>query len=223
MKAKADFHIHTHNSPDGSSSASEIIDEARRKGLDVIGVTDHNTTKGAIEVKNLAKGRPLVLVGQEVMTDGGEVIVFGMERDLAKGMGVADTCRMAKAAGGFVVVPHPFDMSRNGVGNDMQGLLDYIDAIEVLNARCLRNGFNRKALDFAREHEIPVVSGSDAHFPSEIGGCFTELEIEGKLTQESVFGAISSGRTSVSGAKSGVVPHLRTMLLKMKRKLGISR
>jgi len=55
MKIKADFHIHTHHSPDSGSSASDIVARARQLGLDVIGIADHNTTKGAVEVRNLKK------------------------------------------------------------------------------------------------------------------------------------------------------------------------
>lgn len=223
MKIKADFHIHTHHSKDSGASASAILDAARKAGLDVIGITDHKTTKGALEVRSIAKGRPftsrgggklLVLVGQEVRTMSGEIIVFGPEKDMPSKLRLKDACAMAKAMGGFVVVPHPFDITRHGVGKDMFSAMDYIDAIEVLNARCLPNRFNRKALEFAQEHEFPVVSGSDAHFPDEIGGCFTELEINGKLTEKAVFEAVASGRTKISGRRSGVVPHIKTALHK---------
>jgi predicted metal-dependent phosphoesterase TrpH len=217
MKIKADFHIHTHHSPDSGASASDIVDCARRAGLGAIGVADHNTTRGALEVRELAKGRPLVLVGQEVKTKSGEILVFGPEKDIPKKMGLEDTCKMAKSMGGFIIAPHPFVKTRLGIGNDIFSVIDYIDAIEVLNARCLSGRSNRKAEAFAAENEIPVVSGSDAHFPEEIGGCVTELEIEGKLTENSVFSAVTSGRTKISGCRSGVRPHVRTML----RRIGL--
>jgi predicted metal-dependent phosphoesterase TrpH len=217
MKIKADFHIHTHYSPDSGSSASGIVARARQLGLDVIGVTDHNTTKGAIEVRNLAKGKPLVLIGQEVKTLSGEIIVFGPEKDIPKKMLLRDTCRMAKTMDGFIVVPHAFDRTRNGLGRDILSVMDYIDAIEVLNSRCLRGSPNRKALAFAKEHEMPVVSGSDAHFPEEIGCSFTELEVEGKLTEKAVLDAVASGKAVVSGRRSGVKPHIRTALRRLKK------
>lgn len=212
--------MHTHHSSDSGLPASDIVDKARKAGLDVIGVADHGTTKGALEVRSIANGKPLVIIGQEVRTTSGEILVFGPEQDIPKKLSLADTCRMAKSMGGFVVVPHPFDTSRQGVGNDMLSIMDYIDAIEVLNSRCLARRFNRKALKFAEEHEFPMVSGTDAHFPDEIGGSFTELEIEGKLTEKAVLKAITSGKTRVFGRCSGVLPHIRTSLYKIRRRIG---
>jgi len=212
MMIKADFHIHTHHSKDSGAAASDIVDCARKAGLGVIGVTDHNTTKGALEVREMAKGRLLVIIGQEVMTKSGEIVVFGPEKDIPKGMGLADTCRMAKAMGGFIVAPHPFDRTRDGIGSELPALLEFIDAIEVFNSRCLFGGANRRAEAFAADNEIPIISGSDAHFPQEIGCCFTELDIEGKLTEKAVFDAIISGKAAVTGRRTGLKPHIRTML-----------
>jgi len=221
MKIKADFHIHTHHSKDSGAGASDIVAQARKLGLDVIGVTDHNTTRGALEVRELAKGRPptgrsggnpLVLIGQEVMTKSGEVMVFGPEKDIPKGMDLTEMCRMASAMGGFMVAPHPFDRTRDGIGAELPAVLDYIDAIEVFNSRCLFDGPNRRAAAFASENEMPFISGSDAHFPEEIGSCITELDIEGKLTEKAVFDAIASGKAMISGRRSGAGPHIRTAL-----------
>ena len=216
MKIRADFHIHTHHSSDSNASASAIIDNARRAGLDVIGVADHNTTRGAIEVRSLANGKPLVLVGQEVRTMSGEIIVFGPEKDIPKGLTLAEALNMARAMGGFIVVPHPFDGSRHGLGRDMAYAIEMVDAVETLNSRCLLGRANRKAADFAHENEIPMVAGSDAHFPEEIGSCVTEVEIEGKLTEKSVLDAVAAGRTVVAGNRSGLMPHLRTSLRKLR-------
>ncbi len=214
MKIKADFHIHTHHSNDSGARASDIAESARKAGLGVIGVTDHGTVKGALEVRSIAKDKPLVLVGQEVKTLSGEIIVFGPEKDIPCKLSLKDTCAMAKSMGGFVVVPHPFDITRQGIGSDMLSVMDFIDAVEVLNSRCLLHRFNRKAFEFAQAHEFPMVSGTDAHFHCEIGGSYTELDVEGKPTEKAVFDAVSSGRTKVTGRRSGVVPHVKTALHK---------
>lgn len=219
MKIKADFHIHTHHSSDSGASASDIVNRARELGLGAMGIADHNTTSGALEVRSLSKGRPLVLIGQEVRTKSGEILVFGPEKDIPKRMSLPDTCAMAKSMGGFVIMPHPFDRTRQGIGYDMLSIMDYIDAIEVFNSRCLACGFNRKAAAFAEENELPVVSGSDAHFPDEIGSSFTELEIEGALTEKNIFNAIISGRARVCGKCSGLAPHIRTSLYKIRRRI----
>ena len=68
---KADLHIHTVLSPCGSLEMSPqvIVEAARTKGLDVIAITDHNSTRQCKVVARLAKKDGImVLCGAEVTT-----------------------------------------------------------------------------------------------------------------------------------------------------------
>ncbi len=68
---KADLHTHTVLSPCGDLEMSpvNIVDRAITKGLDIIGITDHNTALQCQTVKNLAGPQGLfVLCGAEVTT-----------------------------------------------------------------------------------------------------------------------------------------------------------
>jgi PHP family Zn ribbon phosphoesterase len=66
---RADLHIHTSLSPCGDlqMSPANIVAEALRKGLDVIGITDHNCTRQAKLIKEIGEKLGLfVLCGAEV-------------------------------------------------------------------------------------------------------------------------------------------------------------
>ncbi|NCA80147.1 MAG: PHP domain-containing protein [Sphingobacteriia bacterium] len=66
---KADLHIHTVLSPCGSLDMSPvaIVDKALEKGLDIIAITDHNTTLQAECVQKIGKQKGLmVITGVEV-------------------------------------------------------------------------------------------------------------------------------------------------------------
>mgnify|MGYP000848417456 FL=1 len=68
---RADLHIHTLLSPCGDLDMSpvNIISEALRKGLDIIGITDHNSTRQASVVGRLGEKQGiLVMRGAEVTT-----------------------------------------------------------------------------------------------------------------------------------------------------------
>jgi PHP family Zn ribbon phosphoesterase len=68
---KADFHIHTVLSPCGSLEMSpvNIVKTAKERGLDLIGITDHNATHHTKLVQELAgKENIFVLRGVEVCT-----------------------------------------------------------------------------------------------------------------------------------------------------------
>jgi 3',5'-nucleoside bisphosphate phosphatase len=68
---RADLHIHTVLSPCGDldMSPGKIVSEAALKGLDIIGITDHNTTRHcALVTKMAAEKKIMVLQGAEITT-----------------------------------------------------------------------------------------------------------------------------------------------------------
>ncbi|MGE0089876.1 MAG: PHP domain-containing protein [Bacteroidales bacterium] len=68
---KADLHIHTVLSPCGDleMSPANIVNRAKEKGLEIIGITDHNNTKNCKVIEEIAaKEGILVLKGAEVTT-----------------------------------------------------------------------------------------------------------------------------------------------------------
>lgn len=68
---RADLHIHTVLSPCGDlrMSPANIVSEAARKGIDIIGVTDHNTIRHARLISRLAEKKGIfTLAGAEVTT-----------------------------------------------------------------------------------------------------------------------------------------------------------
>jgi hypothetical protein len=54
-------------------------------------------------------------------------------------------------------------------------IIPLVDAIEVFNSRCVRPQLNKQAAEFAREHDLAVTVGSDAHSLREIGRSVLEL------------------------------------------------
>lgn len=68
---KADLHIHTVLSPcaDLEMTPASIVNKAKESGLQIIGITDHNSTKNALLVKRMAEKEGIyVLTGAEVTT-----------------------------------------------------------------------------------------------------------------------------------------------------------
>ena len=68
---RADLHIHTCLSPcaDLEMTPVNIVQRAKQKGLQIIGITDHNSTKNALMVRRLAQKEGIfVMTGAEVTT-----------------------------------------------------------------------------------------------------------------------------------------------------------
>ena len=68
---RADLHIHTVLSPCGDLEMSpvNIVRAAKERGIDILGITDHNSTLHAVLIKQLAEKKGImVMMGAEVTT-----------------------------------------------------------------------------------------------------------------------------------------------------------
>jgi len=84
---KADMHIHTCLSPcaDLEMSPKNIIKEAKKKGLDIIGICDHNSAENFPALEKCANIAGIKAIGGIEITSMEEVHIlglFGTERDL---------------------------------------------------------------------------------------------------------------------------------------------
>jgi len=211
-RIKLDFHIHSYYSPDGNMKPMDILETAMSKGLDVISVTDHNSTKGGIETRDYAEKKDLpikVLVGQEVKTLSGEIIILNLDEEIPRDMTLEETLSYAKK--GFLIAPHPFDKFRKGIGEDIHSIIDKINAIEVFNSRTLLASHNKLAETYAKINNIPGIAGSDSHFSEEIGSSY--FMVESKKTTNSIFKSIQDGKISIYGRQTGIRPHLKTSMI----------
>lgn len=211
-KLKLDFHIHSHYSPDGNMNPYSILERAMSKGLNAIAVTDHNSTMGGIEARDLAEKMDLqikVIVGQEVNTASGELIILNIEEQIDKDMTLEET--ISHAGKGFLVAPHPFDKFRKGIGEDLDSILKRIDAIEVFNSRTIFSNHNKLAESYAKLNNIPGVAGSDSHFEEELGSSYFMINSKDKIN--SILKNIKEGEISIYGRQTGFRPHLKTSLV----------
>jgi predicted metal-dependent phosphoesterase TrpH len=165
-----DLHMHTDHSYDCATPVEVLLDEARRRGLGAIAITDHNEISGALEARAKADGIK-VIVAEEVKTaDQGEVIGLFIEEKIPRGMTLQETIAEIKRQEGLVYVPHPFDRLHSVPDYEhLLEVLDDVDAIEVFNPRVAIAEFNDEAVRFAAKYRIPAGAGSDAHVPQGLG------------------------------------------------------
>jgi hypothetical protein len=195
MPYHIDLHCHSFFSGDGVSSPEALIAAARRKGLHGFALTDHNTSDGCryLRDKGLMRedGMPvdnfLIIPGVEVTTDEGHLLCLGVMLPYLKGTPVAEVCRMVHAQGGICIPPHPYDLFRAGIREEVLDSLP-MDALEVFNAATTLKRYNRMALEYAQRRNLPMTAGSDAHHEAAIGTAYTildtpEFSVRGILSQ----------------------------------------
>ncbi|MFH1316280.1 MAG: PHP domain-containing protein [Candidatus Woesearchaeota archaeon] len=209
---KFDMHIHTKYSRCSNLEPAQILRQAKKIGLDGVGVVDHGTFKGPLAVLKLNKDKNFkVIVGEEVYTDKGHVLAFNINEEIKDKelMVVLDKIR---DQGGISIAAHPFrELPHLRFKIPLKEISRRIDAIEGLNGRVMFNHINIKAQEEAKKLNKPITGGSDGHFSYEIGSCMSIFE--GSLEK-----AIRSNKIQVESTKfygfKGYLGGLSSFILK---------
>lgn len=173
---RVEFHCHTSFSKDSLTTPQTLVNACRRRGIDRVIVTDHNSIAGARAAQALDPER--VIVGEEIMTTRGEILATYVTEEIPPRLSPQETISRLREQNAFISVSHPFDEWRSGgwKEDDLLEIIPLVDAIEVYNSRCMNPSFNRRAAAFAREHDLAGTVGSDAHAAFELGQSLVVLE-----------------------------------------------
>lgn len=181
---RLETHVHTKYSHDSLLCFWLIYARCLMKKINIIAVTEHNNIDGAIAFRNYCEKRGnkiKVIVGEEIMTDKGEIIGLYLNVSVPAGMSVEETIRAIHSQDGIVYVPHPYDEKRAKTVLDETEIAKYrqqIDCIECHNGRNISSNYDIKQTDIAKKYDLPMVIGSDAHTFFEIGRNYMNIDIE---------------------------------------------
>lgn len=212
---KADLHIHTVYSMDCAMTLEQIISRCLEIGINCLAITDHNTIAGALKMKEMAPFP--IIVGEEILTTGGEIIGLFLSQEVPSKLSIEETISRIKAQDGLVCIPHPYDrlrlsMFRNQV---FESIMPEVDIVEVFNARSLLPNSSTRAWHLAHKYGKPASAGSDAHTPSEIGNACVEIpEFTGK---DDFLASLAKGK--ISGSKSNPIIHFASTWARLKKNL----
>jgi PHP family Zn ribbon phosphoesterase len=223
-RIKADLHVHTCLSPCAGLDMSprEVVNAAIRKGLELIGVCDHNSAENVLAVKKAgARNGLMVLGGMEVTSaeeahiltffdDDDDLLGFqefiyrhlaGRNDEHAFGLqviaddedGVTGFCDRLLIGATSLPAEEIAEAARSGKGESlviaahvdreafsMIGQLGFIpprlalDGVEVSQHMTIAQARER----FPDCVKYPVVTGSDAHHPEDVGSRYTCFTIE---------------------------------------------
>jgi len=165
---------------------------AVRQGLDGVALTNHDYS-ASISLDGL-----VTIPGIEVSTAAGHVLVVGPDPPTVTNPDALDpetVVDLAHDRGCAAIIAHPY---RDSTVRDVDAAFD---AVEV-NGKHPRDRPWIEGL--AADRDLPMVGGSDAHYPVEVGRAYTLVDAE-TLTPASVVAAIRDGR--VEACVSDWPPH----------------
>ena len=197
-----DLHVHTLTSSCGYTSHRRLLELTRAAGRRVLAVTDHDSARGGVTVRDLAArtgGDIFVLVGMELTTsDLGHVVLFGR--------GVEDEWGWQKGR------PFPTDIPDHWVAiqahpyrakvtledgrvkaETLPDLPERIDAVEVWNGGDvlkkmpgLRTALDGVSRAYIERYGKVAVASSDGHRPMWVNSFFTRFDRPIERTEDAV-------------------------------------
>ncbi len=175
---KADLHIHTTASYDGTATPAATLEHVRSStDLDVIAITDHDAIDGALMVKDMAPRYGVdVITGIEVTTKEGHLLALFVDQIVPRNLTLMKTVEYVAGIGGLCIVPHPggqwegsaqeqtirIVLSSKELRSTLVGLETYNGSLPNLNTNC-------RAQEMNREFCLSDVGNSDAHMLWMIG------------------------------------------------------
>ena len=247
---RADLHVHSCystqcgtfrflRSRDCYSSPQDVYDVAKRRGMDLVTITDHDTIDGCLALLD-AHPYPDFFISEEVSCrfPGADIEVhlgvYGMTQALHRELqplrgevfAVIEALRSSQV---FFSLNHPFHFYRQQLPlASYLRLLSLVPAVEARNGTMLRE-HNELAMRLAREWEggarafgdrMALVGGSDAHTLRRVGHTWTEAPgatpvefLQNLGSGRALPGGIHGTAATVAGDVYGVVARYVASLL----------
>ena len=172
---KLDLHVHSQYSDDAVGSPMEIIKSLKKKGLQGMAFTDHNTVSGGIKALKIAPKDFIVIPGVEISTADGHMLALNVKKNISRNLSTEETVDIIIDEGGIPIIPHLF-RSMSGIKTaKLKTVLENIHAIEVFNG-CSQPKTNLKTAKVAKEFNLGGTGGSDAHNPLYAGYGYTLVD-----------------------------------------------
>lgn len=175
---KADLHIHTAHSNDGTATVAAVLEHvARHTDLDVIAITDHDEIDGALAAVELAPHYGIeVIPGIEVTTADGHLLALYVTERVPAALSLVETVAYVARLGGICVAAHPggrwhWCLQEHHLRHALQqpGIAETLVGLEAYNASLPNLAINRQAAQMQQQLGLAHVTCSDAHLLWMIG------------------------------------------------------
>ena len=207
---RIDMHVHTNRySACSIIEPHELIEQARRIGLDGLCLTEHDTLWPPDEIEDLGRDSDVrIFRASEITTDHGHILIFGCTENLGDVSTLDGLRSEVMRAGGLTFAAHPFRGSlRYGLGELQMSVENAckrpvfhgVDGIEIANGMAW-DSENNMARRVAERLGLIGIAGSDAHWIDELGHHVTifERDIE---TEQQMVGELQAGRFTTSSSR----------------------
>lgn len=209
MKLKIDFHTHSHKSFDSVMSYKEIIESAKKRGLDGVCICDHACTDISESLKN-DNDDFIIIPAMEITTGKNHIIGMFLENEPMLELNqklaapLEQIVEETHKKGGICILAHPFERMKEGKETMLRRadkVIKLVDGIETYNSRAPYKYSAANKLALTKANELNIIcrtAGSDGHLPCEIGSAYCIVDTPSR-SLEDIKNAVLAGKTEIVG------------------------
>jgi hypothetical protein len=162
----------------------EVIIYAKKKGLNGIAITDHDTLKGIKRALKLASRMGfMVIPGIEVSSLQGHILALNITTPISPNLSLIETVEKIHEASGIAIAAHPSVFVKSHIRARIASASD-LDGVEVINSASFPFFLStRLSHALAKQLKLPQTAGSDAHHASEIGTAYTLVRADSDVDE----------------------------------------
>ncbi|SHJ81508.1 hypothetical protein SAMN02745248_01011 [Hathewaya proteolytica DSM 3090] len=197
-----DTHLHENRySDDSLMSLEEAVQAAKDAGLHAICVTDHDSNGLRKDLgSSFLMNDLLVIVGAEILTYEGDILVFGLEKLPEAKLHAKELLEIVNAAGGIGICAHPYRNNNRGLGDNIRELHSLLAGVETFNGSTTPHA-NLYAYAIAMEFGLGCFGAGDSHITKKVG-CFA-TEFKDDIKNEADFIRAVKGKNYCPVMKKG--------------------
>lgn len=198
----ADFHVHSFPG-DGGLLPWDLAGEARRRDLDAIALTNHNSLFSWRVAQRFGSSfdGTIVLPGIELTSSGYHIAAIGVREVVPWRQSPVQAAAAIHAQGGLAIAAHPLGPVPSAWDAAALAAVDGFEAASSRDTVAQTAPFIRQAV--ARRPALAPFGGSDFHYYTPLGVNRTFLFVTGR-SRDGMFEAIRSGRTVACDSRGEV-------------------
>ncbi|WP_040213348.1 PHP domain-containing protein [Clostridium polynesiense] len=172
-----DTHLHENKySDDSLMTLKEAVKAAKNVGLDGICVTDHESNDLRKDIgPSFEMDGILVIVGAEILTYEGDILVFGVENLPKEKLHARELLEIVNKAGGAAIAAHPYRNNNRGLEDHIREVHSLLSGVEAFNGSTTPHA-NLKAYAAAMEFNLGCFGAGDSHVTKKVGSYATEFK-----------------------------------------------
>jgi len=184
---KIQFHIHSKSDPEDTLKQTEydIINTAKKYNYDAIAITCHNKLVWNENLFKYAKKQGILLIkGIEKEIENNHIVIINADKNAEQIKTYKDLENYKNThPNTLTIAAHPYYPGKVSIKNKLKKYIHIIDAIEYSYFYTKHINFpNKKAQQFAKQNNIPIIGTSDNHILKYFNKTHTTIKAEKNIT-----------------------------------------